>query len=186
MGALRQNPAPLAAGTARPGLDFRVHEAHSAKVTPNNAVLKSEPAISSILIQRSYEDGAFLLEDEAEDSSPSKSVEVAGRLRKALQTIYQVGNLIHSEESLDRVCHTIMDVAMETLRPDRGFLVMYEAAEKSLEPIVVRRRRTASGAARTSTRILRAVDDELTLCRPIVMYSVKKGVAVISDRKSVV
>ncbi|HRJ77468.1 MAG: hypothetical protein HPKKFMNG_02181 [Planctomycetes bacterium] len=160
-------------------MDFRVQDAPGAKVAATSALLAAEPAVKSIVTERNFEDGAFMLDDE-EDASPEHALEVAGRLRKALQTIYQVGNLIHSEESLDRVCHTIMDVAMETLRPDRGFLVMYDSSEKTLEPVVVRRRRNGAGAARTSTRILRAVDDELLLCRPVVLHCVKKGVAVIS------
>ncbi|MCC6150871.1 MAG: HD domain-containing protein [Planctomycetes bacterium] len=161
-------------------LEFRVGETAGLKLSANSATLAAEPALASIVVERNFEDGQFALDDGAQDASAAQSAEVVARLRKALQTVYLVGNLIHSEESLDRVCHTIMDVAMETLRPDRGFLVMYDAQEKTLEPVVVRRRRNASGAARTSTRILRAVDDELQLCRPIVLYSVKKGVAVIS------
>ena len=162
-------------------LEFKVSETNGGKIVSDKAVLSAEPAIASITVERNFEDGQFALDDGAEDASPTHAGEVIGRLRKALQTVYLVGNLIHSEESLDRVCHTIMDVAMDTLRPDRGFLVMYEASDKSLEPVVVRRRKTSGGPARTSTRILRAVDDELQLCRPIVLYSVKKGVAVISS-----
>lgn len=162
-------------------LEFRVSETAALKLSANSATLAAEPALASIVVERNFEDGQFALDDGAQDATTAQSAEVVARLRKALQTVYLVGNLIHSEESLDRVCHTIMDVAMETLRPDRGFLVMYDAQEKTLEPVVVRRRRSAAGAARTSTRILRAVDDELQLCRPIVLYSVKKGVAVISS-----
>ncbi|MCC6572933.1 MAG: HD domain-containing protein [Planctomycetes bacterium] len=168
--------------TAGPiSFDFKAPEAVSPKLSANSAMLVNDPAISSIKLEKNFEDGSFALGDnEVEDNSPANAPELLGRARKALQTIYQVGNLIHTEESLDRVCHTIMDVVMDVIKPDRGFLVMYHPEDKTLEPIVVRRRRLTSGSARTSTRMLRAVDDELQLCKPVVLYSIKKAMAVIS------
>ncbi len=161
---------------------FKVHETPTNKVAAHSGLLEADAVGANVRVEANFEDGSFLLEDtQKPDKQPEDTSELLIRTRSALQTMYHVGNLIYTQESLDRVCHTIMDVAMETLGPDRGFLVMYDPDEKSLEPVVVRRKRAANGAAsRTSTRLMRAVDDELTLCRPIILHSVKKGLSVIS------
>ncbi len=157
---------------------FKTHDTPTNKVAAHSGLLKQEPAkAANIRIEANFEDGAFAFEDSEGEHDTGQLLD---RTRGALQTIYHVGNLIYTQESLDRVCHTIMDVAMDTLEPDRGFLVMYDPEDKVLEPVVVRRKKKGNGGSRTSSR-LRAVDDELTLCRPIILYAVKKGLAVISD-----
>ncbi|MBK8206080.1 MAG: HD domain-containing protein [Planctomycetes bacterium] len=162
---------------------FKTQETPTNKISANSGLLESEPSKNaSIRVEANFEDGSFHLEDtESAEGQPDTS-QLLERTRGALQTIYHVGNLIYTQESLDRVCHTIMDAAMDVLQPDRGFLVMYDPEDKVLEPVVVRRRKSpgGNGSSRTSTRLLRAVDDELTLCRPIILYSVKKGLSVIS------
>ncbi|MCA8944646.1 MAG: HD domain-containing protein [Planctomycetes bacterium] len=164
---------------------FKVTDTSSNKVSAHSGLLDSEPSAASIRVEANFEDGSFTFEDtEKEGASPEADTsQLLGRTRQALQTIYHVGTLVYTQESLDRVCHTIMDVAMETLDPDRGFLVMYDPDDKVLEPVVVRRKRNGNGngSASRSTRLLRAVDDEVTLCRPIILHSVKKGLSVISD-----
>ncbi|MBE7491609.1 MAG: HD domain-containing protein [Planctomycetes bacterium] len=166
---------------------FKTHESPTSKLAAHSGLLESEPAVSSIHFERNYEDGTFSLEDtaradtEGDHGNSTDAPELLARARRALQTVYHVGNLVYTQSSLDKVCHTIMDTAMEVLEPDRGFLVMYDADQKVLEPVVVRRRKNGTpGSSRTSTRILRAADDELSLCRPIVLYSVKKGLSVVS------
>jgi len=163
---------------------FKVTDTASNKVSAHSGLLESEPSASSIRVEANFEDGSFSFEDTQQEgkAEPDNSV-LLKRTRQALQTIYHVGTLVYTQDGLDRVCHTIMDVAMETLDPDRGFLVMYDPDDKVLEPVVVRRKRASNGngAASRSTRLLRAVDDELTLCRPIILHSVKKGLSVISD-----
>ncbi|MEE9311200.1 MAG: HD domain-containing phosphohydrolase [Planctomycetota bacterium] len=162
---------------------FETNDAPTNKISAASGLLEAEgPLTANIRLERNYEDGSFDLADtekENEDSSETTQ-ELLARTRTALQTVYNVGNLVYTQESLDRVCHTIMDTSMEVIGPDRGFLVMYDPEDKILEPIVIRRKTSAGNGSRTSTRILRAVDDELTLCRPIILYSVKKGLAVIS------
>lgn len=161
---------------------FKTHETPTNKIAAHSGLLKSEPAqAANIRVEANFEDGSFALENT--EGEEQDSTELLDRTRSALQTIYHVGNLIYTQESLDRVCHTIMDVAMEVLSPDRGFLVMYDPEDKVLEPVVVRRKRQkkVNGTQRVSSGMVRLADDELTLCRPIILYSVKKGLAVISD-----
>jgi putative nucleotidyltransferase with HDIG domain len=164
---------------------FKVSDTASNKVAAHSGLMEAESRATSIRIEANFEDGSFAFEDteRAGSDNGADTTELLNRTRTALQTIYHVGNLVYTAESLDRVCHTIMDVAMETLDPDRGFLVMYDPDEKVLEPVVVRRKRNGNGngGSSRSTRLLRAVDDELTLCRPIILHSVKKGLSVISD-----
>lgn len=165
---------------------FAVSDTASNKVAAHSGLMEAESKTASIRVEANFEDGSFNFEDtavEGKEAAPANDHEMLERTRKALQTIYHVGTLVYTQESLDRVCHTIMDVAMETLDPDRGFMVMYDPDSKTLEPVVVRRKRgsNGNGAASRSTRLLRAVDDELTLCRPIILHSVKKGLSVISD-----
>ena len=162
---------------------FQVSDTSSNKFAANSALMEAESSAGSIRIEANFEDGSFGFEDTAKEGAAEADDSVLlKRTREALQTIYHVGTLVYTQESLDRVCHTIMDVAMETLDPDRGFLVMYDPDDKVLEPVVVRRKRSGgNGLASRSTRLLRAVDDELTLCRPIILHSVKKGLSVISD-----
>lgn len=165
---------------------FRTVETPTHKLAAHSGLLDADLSVRSVTFERNYEDGTFTLEDTAKADSPDRgnsedAPELLERARRALQTVYHVGNLVYTQSSLDKVCHTIMDTAMEVLEPDRGFLVMYDPDQKVLEPVVVRRRKnSAPGSSRTSTRILRAADDELTLCRPILLYSVKKGLSVIS------
>jgi putative nucleotidyltransferase with HDIG domain len=164
---------------------FKTRDVITNKVAAHSGLMPSEPArAANIRIEANFEDGSFALDDT--ESAGHESSPMLDRARQALQTIYQVSNLIHTQESLDRVCHTIMDVAMETLQPDRGFLVMYDSEDKTLEPVVVRRRKLVhagggNGQVRVPSTLIRAVDEELTLCRPIILYTVKKGLAVISD-----
>ncbi|MBX3474669.1 MAG: HD domain-containing protein [Planctomycetes bacterium] len=164
---------------------FKTSDTPTNKLAAHSGLLEAEPAVHSIRLERNFEDGTFALDDTASAASDhgnsEDAPELLARARRALQTVYHVGNLVYTQSSLDKVCHTIMDTAMEVLEPDRGFLVMYDAEQKVLEPVVVRRRKnSAPGSSRTSTRILRAADDELALCRPIVLYSVKKGLSVVS------
>lgn len=163
---------------------FKVSDTSSNKVSAHSGLAEVDSKAESIRVEANFEDGSFAFEDTENDGNRSEAdtSQLLGRTRQALQTIYHVGTLVYTAESLDRVCHTIMDVAMETLDPDRGFLVMYDPDDKVLEPVVVRRKRAnGNGAASRSTRLLRAVDDELTLCRPIILHCVKKGLSVISD-----
>ncbi|MCC6466659.1 MAG: HD domain-containing protein [Planctomycetes bacterium] len=167
------------------GVDFafKTHDTPTNKIAAQSGLMEAEPGVASITFERNFEDGSFALEDtEKPEAEPTEdAARMLQRTRTALQTVYHIGTLVYTQESLDRVCQTIMDTAMQTLEPDRGFMVMYDPGEKVLEPVVVRRRKTAgSNGSRTSTRLLRAADDELSLCRPIVLYSVKKGLAVIS------
>ncbi|MHC4839882.1 MAG: HD domain-containing phosphohydrolase [Planctomycetota bacterium] len=165
---------------------FKTKEAPTNKITADSSLPETDStAKANITFEHNYEDGSFELADteralDKKTDTKETTPELLGRTRTALQTVYHVGNLVYTQESLDRVCHTIMDTAMEVIGPDRGFLVMYDPDDKFLEPIVIRRKTSNGNGARTSTRILRAVDDELTLCRPIILYSVKKGLAVIS------
>lgn len=160
---------------------FKIDEAKPERVGPGTQTRIMDSAKVPILFEHNFEDGAFSLKD-GDEPETEDTTELLNRTRTALQTFYHVGNLIYTEESLDKVCHTIMDVAMEVLSPDRGFLVMYDPESKVLEPVVVRRKRTGgNGASRTSTRILRAVDDELLLCQSILRYCVRRGRSVISD-----
>ena len=159
---------------------FKTHETPTNKIAAHSGLLTSEPAKdANIRVEANFEDGIFALESEADDGV--EDTQLLARTREALQTIYNVGNLIYTQQGLDRVCHTIIDVAMETLEPDRAFLVMYDPEDKVLEPVVVRRRKAAGGNGTRANARLRAMDDELTLCRPIILYAVKKGLAVISD-----
>lgn len=163
---------------------FKTSDTPSNKISAQSGTLDTDPKATSIRLEANFEDGAFSFEDTdtpGDDKTEPDNSELLRRTREALQTVYHVGNLVYTQESLDRVCHTIMDAAMETLDPDRGFMVMYDPDDRVLEPVVVRRKLNGGNGASRSTRLLRAVDDELTLCRPIILHSVKKGLSVISD-----
>lgn len=163
---------------------FKVRETTSNKISAHSGLLDTESKSSSIRVEANFEDGSFAFEDAdlpGDAAQEADTSELLERTRGALQTVYHVGNLVYAQESLDRVCHTIMDAAMETLDPDRGFMVMYDPDHKMLEPVVVRRKRKGEEPGARSTRLMRAADDELTLCRPIILHSVKRGLSVISD-----
>jgi putative nucleotidyltransferase with HDIG domain len=163
--------------------NFQTRDTPTNKIAAHSGLMEAETRADSVRVEANFEDGSFSFEDtEASPDETQDNTEILRRTREALQTIYHVGNLVYTQGSLDRVCFTIMDAAMEVLKPDRGFLVMYDPEDKVLEPVVVRRKiSNGNGASRTSTRLIRAVDDELTLCRPIILHSVKKGLSVISD-----
>ncbi len=165
-------------------LEFTVKEAPKSRIAANSGLLATDSANDSIVYEHNFEDGAFSFDD-GDPTTHETSTELLERTRKALQTVYHVGNLVYTQESLDKVCRTIMDTAMEAIQPDRGFMVMYDPDHKTLEPVLVRRRKIAgtNGNGR-STRLLRVADDELIACRPIILYSVKKGLSVISDSPS--
>jgi putative nucleotidyltransferase with HDIG domain len=159
---------------------FKVRERTTAKIAAHSGLLPVERRTGSIRLEANFEDGSFRLDDAGLVSPAEGESELLRRTRQALQTIYHVGNLVHAQPSLDRVCHTAMDAAMEVIEPDRGFMVMYDADEKVLQPVVVRRRVHPNGRP-SPGEIARLMDDELTLCRPIILHAVKRGLSVVSD-----
>ncbi|MBI3269558.1 MAG: HD domain-containing protein [Planctomycetes bacterium] len=86
----------------------------------------------------------------------------------ALTTLYKVGNLIHSETDLDKVFQTTMDAILETIKADRGFLVMWDKHRATLEPVVVRHGREA------------ATDTRLTMSQTVLEAAVIHGHSLIS------
>ena len=155
-------------------------EAPSKSATSKSTASRAEPA-STIKFESNYDEKPFSLGGEGELVKPGEALHLLDHAKKALHTVYSVGNVIYTEESLDNVCHSIMDASMEVVQPDRGFLIMYHPDDRSLEPVVVRRRSAGGSVVPNGHRLLRVADEELDLCRPIVLHSVKRGVSIISD-----
>jgi putative nucleotidyltransferase with HDIG domain len=164
---------------------FKTTETPTNKIAAHSGLmLEADARAASVRLEANFEDGSFSFEDTetatAGQESRQDNSALLKRTREALQTIYHVGNLVYTEANLNRVCNTILDAAMEVLEPDRGFMVMYDPEDKVLQPVVVRRSTKANGQPRTTQQLLRVMDDELTLCRPIILHSVKRGKSVIS------
>ena len=62
----------------------------------------------------------------------------AHNAQQSLATIYKITNLLHEEEDLKSISHSMMDAILQVFRADRGFLVMFNKARGVFEPVVTR------------------------------------------------
>ena len=89
----------------------------------------------------------------------------------ALKALYRIGETIHAEDDLDTLFNTIMDLTLQVVHADRGYIVMYHPEDGSFDAVVVRRNDDTPEAA----------DETLTLSRTVLNEAVRKGHAVLSD-----
>ncbi len=106
------------------------------------------------------------IEDEAVGKDlPRRTAPHFKRLEKMLSTLYRVGNVINAEHERERIFETVMDVVMNVLKADRGFLILYDADTDMVEPVVVRGEEEGG---------------KLTLSRSILSECVTQGMSIIS------
>jgi|GEM_PF-1022494 len=121
---------------------------------------------SRILISRRFEDIPDI------GSSIARSVpnaETVVRLRSALNTIYRVSSLVMSEENLDLIINTVMDVVMDVLSPERAYLLLWNEKRGGIDIGCVRGRGDAGeigqaiGSGPSNEVVMRAITDSLAL-----------------------
>ncbi len=107
------------------------------------------------------------IEDEtiAGDISPTSAVELE-RNREMLRTLYRVGNLINAETDREKIFETIMDIVLDVLHADRGYLLLWDKATETFE-------RAAMGGPR-------ADQDLAGPSRSILRECVTKGLSILS------
>ncbi len=63
----------------------------------------------------------------------------AAKYFTSLKVLYQVADILHSENELISLFNTIMDLTLKVVPADRAYLVMYRPEDDSYDPVVVRR-----------------------------------------------
>lgn len=121
---------------------------------------------SRILVSRRFEDIPDI------GSSIARSVpnaETVTRLRSALNTIYRVSNLVMSEENLDLIINTVMDVVMDVIQPERAYLLLWNDQRDDIDIGCVRGSKDvgeigeAIGSGPSRDVVMQAISDSLAL-----------------------
>ncbi len=92
----------------------------------------------------------------------------AAKYFNALKVLYQVSDIMHSEENLKTLFNTIMDLTLQVVHADRAYLVMYHPEDQSYEAVVIRRKDTDEA------------DAEMTLSKTVLNECIQKGEAILS------
>ena len=78
-------------------------------------------------------------------SEDAESIENYRRVQRDLATIYQVGNLLSAESDLADLYDRILDVILDVVKADRGFLLIANP-EGSLETVAHKETSSSPGA----------------------------------------
>jgi putative nucleotidyltransferase with HDIG domain len=137
---------------------------------PTGEVVMDKPALprsggSSIV--RRYDADTITLTPTTQ-SSDEKQVE---RYRNALNVVYKISNQLASEESIDRLCHVILEAAIGFSKADRGSLLLLEKAG-DVEILDARVTLNSRGAVPPTS-------DEFFVSKSIVSQVIDGGVSVI-------
>lgn len=112
------------------------------------------------------------IEPETTNYKPKISSDVSEEKGKALHLLYEIGNLIHTEKDVKKLCGALMEVVVRELKAHRGFLILVNAEKNDFEPVVIHRGPEDDP------------DKELTLSRTIVNESVLQGKSILTNDAS--
>lgn len=134
-------------------------EAHHADTVPSNLAaeplavatgsIPAETASGRIIVAKSYDDTLDI--GSALAGSGRRGAASLPRLRQALDTIYRVSNMVLAEDNLAALSESVMDAVLDTLKPDRTFLVLRDETTGELT-VATTRIAAAKSAAKPGTR----------------------------------
>ena len=97
-----------------------------------------------------------------------ETIENYRKVQQDLATIYKIGNLVHSEGDMSKLCELVMDAIFEVVDAERGFLILADDTTGRLSPV----------AAREGEK--RSEEVEVTFSRTIVDESFSSGYSFLS------
>ena len=94
----------------------------------------------------------------------------AAKYFTALKVLYQVGDILHSENELTNLFNTIMDLTLKVVPADRAYLIMYNKYDDSYDPVVARR-----------NDVENAQESEMKLSKTVLHKCISTGQAILSS-----
>jgi len=118
------------------------------------------------------------------EAAPEELQEQLGHYQQALKTIYQVGIEINAAKTLDGLYNRVMDIIMDILKAERGFVILYHPdAEEQFETVVARGQTTAKANV-SRTILTKAVSEGLSVLSSNAMADdrFKGGMSIILNQ----
>lgn len=138
----------------------------SGMARKSKTVAKPESMDSTVHTMIDLKTSSALLKKEIYDITQLK------KAHNYLSILYEVANTICSNLDLDLVLNSIMKMVFRVLRPDRGFILLYNEKADELEPKVYL---TKEGSAQKS---------QITYSRSIIQKAIEEDSAVLSSDAS--